>query len=497
MGPRHPVLREVVVERRAVLRAMGMGTVAAALAACGGGGDGGDGQRAGRGRPVRPADSVRPYDPDRSYWEQGNFAAVQEEVTETGLEVSGAIPSSLTGLYVRNGSNPPTGRSPHWFLGDGMVHGVRLEDGRAAWYRNRWVGTTMHTAGQEFAEAGVPGRDVNQSNVALAAHAGRLLTLGEVGWPYEIATDDLSTVGPWDFGGRLATAMTAHPKIDPQTGELWFIGYNLLSASVDVHTVDPSGELVRTERVMLPSPVMMHDFQLTPNYVVLLDLPIVFDIDMAIDGAPFPFRWAPENGARLGLMPRNATDVRWFEIDPCYVFHTLNAYEDDDRVVLDVIRYSEMWAAGVDDFSGAGNVWRYSLDLARGASSLDQLDDRRVEMPRIDPRLQGTRHRYAYAMATGPMGNEGNGRSILYKYDLSAGTATEHRMPGGMLTDEAVFVPAAGGAEDEGFLIGYAYDGGAKKSELHVLDARDMNELARVRLPSRVPFGFHGLWLPA
>ncbi|HZO14701.1 MAG TPA: carotenoid oxygenase family protein, partial [Polyangiaceae bacterium] len=435
-------------------------------------------------------------DPDagKPWWLRGNYAPVPE-LEAFDLEVIGALPAALDGLYLRNGPNPQSGTSDHWFLGDGMVHGMRLEAGRASFYRSRYVATELLGAtGDDTLGPPQPGE--NPSNTALVQHGGRVLSLCEIGLPYELDSE-LATKGVYDFGGKLNGAMTAHPKIDPQTGELWFIGYNLLSASVDVHTVDPSGELVRTERVMLPSPVMMHDFQLTPNYVVLLDLPIVFDIDMAIDGAPFPFRWAPENGARLGLMPRNATDVRWFEIDPCYVFHTLNAYEDDDRVVLDVIRYSEMWAAGVDDFSGAGNVWRYSLDLARGASSLDQLDDRRVEMPRIDPRLQGTRHRYAYAMATGPMGNEGNGRSILYKYDLSAGTATEHRMPGGMLTDEAVFVPAAGGAEDEGFLIGYAYDGGAKKSELHVLDARDMNELARVRLPSRVPFGFHGLWLPA
>lgn len=289
MRPRHPVLREVMVERRAVLRTMGMGTVAAALAACGGGGDGGDGQRAGGRRPERPAASVEPYDPDRPYWEQGNFAAVQEEVTETGPRGHRCDPALVERPLRPQRLEPAHRPVAALVLGDGMVHGVRIEEGRAAWYRNRWVGTTMHTAGQEFAEAGVPGRDVNQSNVALAAHAGRLLTLGEVGWPYELAPDDLATVGPWDFDGRLTTAMTAHPKIDPATGEMHFFGYGFVDPLLTYHVADTDGLLVRSEPVALEAPVMIHDFAITDRDVVFWIGLVMFGVVPGMADPSFPF----------------------------------------------------------------------------------------------------------------------------------------------------------------------------------------------------------------
>jgi carotenoid cleavage dioxygenase-like enzyme len=508
MGTRHPVLREVMVERRAVLRAMGMGTVAAALAACGGGDDGGE--RAGRRPQARAADSVKPYDPDRPYWEQGNFAAVEEELSETALEVSGSLPSSLSGLYVRNGSNPPTGRSPHWFLGDGMVHGVRFEDGKAVWYRNRWVGTSLHTEGKDFTEAGVPGRDVNQSNVALTSHAGRLLTLGEVGWPYEIATDDLSTVGPWDFDGRLATAMTAHPKIDPDTGEMHFFGYGFVDPLLTYHVADARGRLTHSEPVPLDAePVMIHDFAVTDRDVVFWIGPVMFGVVPEMADPSFPFHWDEDGPCKLGIMPLGgpASQIRWLDMDPCMVFHGLNAHRDGDDVVLQVHKVSSAFGPEGDLVPSHLTEWRVDISVPAGDALRlreEPLTDVNMDLPMIDRRRTGRPARHGWFATIdqeGPYGFEFAGINHL---DLRTGTEDRWE-PGPMeRAGEAFFVPDGGGSggssagEGEGWLLSFLYDRTTDRSSLGVFDAQAVADgpVARVHLPVRVPYGFHGLWVP-
>jgi carotenoid cleavage dioxygenase len=161
---------------------------------------------------------AEPFDAATPWWLQGNFAPVYDEVAATDLEVHGAIPSALDGRYVRNGSNPASGESAHWFFGDGMLHSVELSGGRATAYRNRWVETGRLTGGT--VPGSVPGGGNNASNVSAFHHAGKLLTSGEVGLPFKIDANDLSTIGVYDFGGKLTQSFTAHPKIDPATAYL-------------------------------------------------------------------------------------------------------------------------------------------------------------------------------------------------------------------------------------------------------------------------------------
>src|SRR4051812_26046645 len=178
---------------------------------------------------------------------RGNYGPVAEETTAFDLDVDGALPRELDGRYLRIGPNPhtmPTG-AYHWFLGDGMVHGVELRGGRANWYRNRWVRTpTITDATGEPATDGPAPPMYDSSNTHVIGHAGRILSLTEGAMPYELSKE-LDTVARYDFGGPLATGFTAHPKFDPVTGELHGFAYWFAEPYLTYHLVDASGRLVR------------------------------------------------------------------------------------------------------------------------------------------------------------------------------------------------------------------------------------------------------------
>ena len=429
---------------------------------------------------------------------RGNFAPVMQEVTAFDLPVQGAIPRGLRGRYVRNGPNPKSGTSPHWFVGDGMLHGVELGDGRAVWYRNRWVRTRAFL---EDAKSIRPDftRDVTVglANTHVIAHAGRTLALVETSLPTEV-TRELETVGCYDYGGRLTTGMTAHPKICPQTGELHFFAYNYMAPFLTYHRADAQGRLVQSKVIEVPGPTMIHDFAITDGHVVFMDLPLVFDVELAMAGR-MPYRWSDDYGARLGLMPRGGrnADVRWFEIAPCYVFHPFNAYEDEGgAIVIDVVRYPELWRS---DSSGASpaSLHRWRIDRTAGRVSEQPLDDRAIEFPRVDDRRMGAPYRYGYAVYTERGADKATGTAVI-KYDLQTGGSMLHDFGAGRIPAEPVFVPAtAASAEDEGWLLTYVYDGARDGSDLVILDAADVSgkPVATIALPQRVPFGFHGSWI--
>lgn len=429
------------------------------------------------------------------YFLQDNFAPVADELTEFDLPVDGAIPADLNGWYLRNGPNPRQAGA-HWFTGDGMIHGVRIEGGRAKWYRNRWVRTDTFDADVPLYNAdGTRNLRSSVANTHVVSHAGKTLALVESALPYEI-TNDLETLGAYDFGGKLVDSMTAHPKICPTTGELHFFGYgNIFTPHVTYHRADANGELTINRPLEVPGLTMMHDFALTAEHVVFMDLPITFNVDVAMRGnGDMPYRWDDAYGARLGVMRRDDPfgDVRWFDIDPCYVFHVANAYDSDNSIVLQAVRYPELWRDS-GGFDTDGVLWSWTIDLQNGKVRERQLDDRAVEFPRIDDRLATLPARYAVAV----------GDARLVRYDLTTGDAVEHSFgnvasPGG--PGEAVFVPQPGPAdESSGWYIGYVYDPVRDGSDLVILDASDFAgpPVARVKLPQRVPYGFHGNWLPA
>jgi carotenoid cleavage dioxygenase-like enzyme len=423
---------------------------------------------------------------------QGNFAPVEREVTAFDLPVRGTIPAALRGLYVRNGPNPKRGTSPHWFMGDGMLHGVALRDGGAQWYRNRYVRT------RTFVDDAPPIGDITAgvANTHVIEHAGRVLALVETSLPTEV-TRELETVGCFDYGGRLATGMTAHPKRCPLTGELHFFAYSFAPPFLTYHRADAAGQLRQSDVIDVPGPTMIHDFGITERHVVFMDLPVVFDMDLAMAGT-MPYRWSDDYGARLGIMPRGGSnaDVRWFDIAPCYVFHPLNAYDDEcGVVVMDVVRYPELWRPG-SSANITASLHRWRVDVAAGKVSEGPLDDRPIEFPRFDERLTGRAHRFGYAVERG---TDRGGETVLLKYDLRGGVTTVHDFGSGRAPSEPVFVPASPtAAEDQGWLLTYVYDAARDTSDLVILDAEDFTgkPVAAIVLPQRVPFGFHGSWLP-
>ena len=448
---------------------------------------------------------------------RGNYAPVQDEVTLTDLRVEGAIPPELRGLFVRNGPNPRSGTSAHWFVGDGMLHGIRFESGRAAWYRNRWVRTRSFTEDPSptlIHSDGTVDRTVAVANTHIVRHAGRILALVESSYPTQV-TPGLDTIGLHDFGGRLKTAMTAHPKLCPRTGEMHFFGYGFFPPYLTYHRVDAKGALVQSEEIPVKGPTMIHDFAMTERHVLFLDLPVVFDLEKAMagmasaDNSPreagsgdgLPYHWSDDYGARIGVMPRGAgaASLRWFEIAPCYIFHPFNAFEaDDGRIVLDVCRYPKLWAKNSGEFDSA-RPYRFTIDLAAGAVAETPLFDDAAEFPRIDDRRAGSRARYGYAAANPPVGDfERHGQPVIVKYDLAAGTRQAHDL-GGRVPSEAVFAPAqATAGEDEGWLIAYAFDEARGASDVVILDAQHIERapVATIHLPRRVPYGFHGNWFP-
>ena len=477
---------------------------------------------------------------------RGNFAPVREELTVADLPVTGQLPGHLDGRYLRIGPNPvdDPGDNHHWFLGDGMVHGVRVADGHAKWYRNRYV-----RSDRVAAALGEPSPSAGWDNVDFAAntnvleHAGKTLALVEGGSsPYEL-TEELETVGPTDFDGTLRTmgalpaGYSAHPHEDPETGELHAVSYNWLRGNrVDYTVRGTDGRIRRTVPVEVGGSPMMHDFALTENHVVLYDLPVVFDKRRALEGMPgamrlparlmmgaivgrnplpdpviariargsrsansmgtLPYSWNQDYPARLGLLPRDGAseDVRWFEIDPCFVFHTLNAYEDAGTVVIDVVRHDRMFATvlnGPDE--GPATLARFTIDLAAGKVREDRFDEHSQEFPRIDERHTGRRHRFGYSIG---FQDAVPGDAVL-RHDLAAGSTSVRNLGAGLEASEFCFVPNDGATQEEdGVLMGYVYDRSTETSDLVVLDAETLEDIAAVHLPTRVPAGFHGSWNP-
>jgi carotenoid cleavage dioxygenase len=438
-------------------------------------------------------------------WLLGPFAPVHDEVTLTELPVTGGLPLELDGLLLRNGPNPVKSPGPedHWFVGDGMLHGIRLERGRARWYRNRWIRTRRFQWARGDGPEPQPGDGDSPANTHVVRHARRTLALCEVGLPWQV-DGQLDTLGPLDFDGRLAGPMTAHPKVDPVTGEMVFFGYGWAPPYLRYHVADRDGTLRHSVEIAVKGPTMMHDFAVTATRTLFLDLPVIFDVTLA-DRTRVPYRFDPRYGARIGVLPRHglSADVRWIEIEPCYAFHTLNAHDDGpDRVVVEMARYPSMfdWSVETGAFteSPRARLYRYTLDLTAGTARAEALDDQTCEFPRIDDRVTGRPHRYGYATETHLDPGYGHVFRHVIRYDRRSGSRVVHRVGEADVCSEPVFA-AAGAGEADGYLLVVVYRAARGASDLLVLDADRLSSppVATVELPVRIPVGFHGSWLPA
>ncbi len=436
---------------------------------------------------------------------EGNYAPVSEEVTAFDLPLIGDLPEELNGRYLRNGPNPWKVDDPHthhWFTGAGMVHGVCLRDGKAEWYRNRYVGST--DLSQSRGEPDITGRNWNNSpvgpNTSVGGFAGTTWALVEAGGcPVEL-TYELETVGRNDFFATLPGAFTAHPKVDADTGEMHAMVYALPEwlDHVQYVVVAADGKVRRTVDVPLGQPTMLHDMSLTQRYAVVYDFPCRLDFDLAFAGR-FPFVWQPGTGSRVGLLPREgeATDIVWVDVAECYAFHPLNAHDaDDGSVVIDICVYDKMF-----DVDRAGpfqdnlaRLERWVINPESRTSSATVIDATPQEFPRHAGRLTAKPNRYGYCAGI----TAGAPEWPTLKHDLITGERWSFDHGAGRSGGEAVFIERSGAtAEDDGWLMMLVHDVPNCKAELVVLDAQDFSRgpVARVLLPQRIPYGFHGNWV--
>ncbi|MFO0474129.1 MAG: carotenoid oxygenase family protein [Alphaproteobacteria bacterium] len=437
----------------------------------------------------------------------GVHTPMQAEKTLTTLKVTGTIPAELDGTYVRIGPNPikpPNAAAYHWLMGDGMIHGVRLRGGKAEWYRNRWIrSTTVSTA---LGEAPAPGpRHLFETvNTNIVPHAGSTWAITEAGsFPVRVGPE-LETIAHDPFGGTLKGSFSAHPHLDPDTGEMHAICYEGPSPDTIRHVVvGRDGRVRREEPIAVKHGPMIHDCMITRSYVIILDLPVTFTMKRLLAGYAFPYAWNPEHKARVGLLPREGrgADIIWCDVDPCYVYHPCNGYETaDGKVILDVCAHNSMFAdstMGPDSRSVPFERW--TIDPAARKVARRVIDADAQEFPRPNETRIGKPYRYAYtvALATDAFIEPA---SRCLKHDLENGTRQVHDFGEGRMPGEFVFVPGPGAtAEDEGWLMGYVIDTKAETTDLVILDAARFEEppVATITVPHRIPPGFHGNWMPA
>jgi carotenoid cleavage dioxygenase len=457
----------------------------------------------------------------------GVYAPVSQEIDAEDLQVIGKIPADLNGVYLRNGPNPrfaPEGRY-HWFDGDGMIHAVHLENGKAR-YRNRWIRTKAFEAeseagrglwsgvmedpeGNPFGNSHGLGLKDN-ANTDVIFHRGRVLATWYLcGSPYGLDPLSLETLGAEDFLGTLVGDMMAHPKVDERTGELFWFDYGPRPPYLRYGVISADGQVVNTTEIELPGPRLPHDMAITEHYAVLMDLPLVQDLAAAKQGR-HKLHFDRSMPSRFGVLPRygNGSQIRWFEASPCYIYHVVNAWEQGEEVVLDVCRVQRPQpradahtplAKMLSYLRLDASLHRYRFNLRTGVCVENQLDDDNTEFPTVDSRGVGARNRYSYTVHISPESTlKFDG---LVRYDNLAGSKTEYRFGPGRWGSEAPFAPRDGAAVDsaDGYLVTFVQDEREGRSELDIFDAADLaaGPVARVLLPQRVPLGFHATWVRA
>ena len=453
---------------------------------------------------------------------QGNFAPVRSEDDFAALDVAGEIPRDLAGTFYRNGPNPqfePRDANHHWFAGDGMIHAFAFENRKVS-YRNRYVRTPKwnveHAAGQSLfgtfgnpmtSDPSVIGKESGVANTNIVWHAGKLLALEEGHQPFELEAGSLKSRGYIPYAGK-ANRFTAHPKTDPETGELVFFGYmageGFFTDKVAYGVVDRAGTVTRLDLFTAPFVSMIHDFFVTKNFVGFPVLPLTGDLSRAMNGGP-AFAWEPDKGAYVGLMRRDAGvgSIRWFKTDPCYVFHPMNMWDDGDAVFADVMQYEAAPlfpnADGSRGPASRARLVRWTLDLSSGTDEIkrDVIDDLTGEFPRFDERLAGLPYSQGYfaAITRGP---DNMTFDSIAQIDVHSGKRQVHTFASGDVPGEPVFIPRSAD-EGDGWLVSVVYFGAEDKSGIAVFDARNVAKgpVGVAKLPRRLPFGFHGNWVPA
>lgn len=459
---------------------------------------------------------------------QGIFAPIDQEYTLDALAVQGEIPRDLNGSFYRNGPNQQ--HSPigdyHLFAGDGMTHAFHISDGKVG-YRNRWIETAKYKIEKEQGKAVIDPMNpfncaegyvefvINDreglANTACVWHGDKMLILEEAHLPFEVDPITLESIGSYNFDGKLPRAMTAHPKVDPVSGELVMFAYmasDMLASDIEVYRVTPEGELIESIRINTPYPAMVHDFVITENYIVIPVFPLTGDLDRAMNGQP-PLAWEPEKGASVVILPREGwsqDNVRWAECDPIFVFHYMNGFDSNGVITVDCCQFDHpplfTDAAGnvLPDSDPVLHRWTIDMNASSPKVARNRIDEYASEFPQVDPRFVGLPYRYGFY--TSPDGDDGDLYNTVGRYDHETGKVNRYCFGPreSVFTSEAIFVPRSDDApEGAGYVLSVVTDMSVGTSALHILDAENITDgpLAVAQLNHRVPVGFHGGWRPA
>jgi carotenoid cleavage dioxygenase len=354
--------------------------------------------------------------------------------------------------------------------------------------------------------------DSGVANTNIVWHGGRLLALEEGHLPTEIDPATLATRGYCNYDSRIAGPFTAHPKVDPVTGEMMFFGYNAkgpFSSALSYGVVDSGGRVSRFEHFDTPYSSMVHDFIVTANHVLFPILPLTGSMERAMKGQP-AYGWEPDKGGYVGVMPRSGktSEIRWFRAEACYVFHVLNAWDDGNRIVADVMQYEE--APLFPRFDGRPRNpaslrarlcrWTFDLDANTDQFSRVYLDDVTGEFPRVDERRAGLATTHGWYACANPDLDASTALHGIVHVDGQGARKAQYMLPKGDSISEPVFVErSTGAAEGDGWLLAVVWRARENRSDLAVFNAQDIGSgpVALVKLGHRVPDGFHGNWVGA
>ncbi|WP_030176047.1 carotenoid oxygenase family protein [Kitasatospora arboriphila] len=443
----------------------------------------------------------------------GVYAPQRTEVDVADLDIIGELPADLYGSYLRNGPNPrfdPIGSFLYPLDGDAMVHRITFDGGRAS-YSNRFVRTPMvrfeEQAGQAVWSGLTDGYTPPASAVGdelagtvrhlpdinIVEHAGRLMAMAEADKPYRLDRTSLATLGQEDCDGAMRVGSTAHPKIDPRTGEMVLFNYTLEAPYLTWSSVGADGQQLRPPTAVdgLDAPMMIHDMALTDAYVVLFVNPLVFDLERAMMGGAL-LSWRPDDGTRIAFIPRDGGPVRWIHTDPFWVWHFANAFDNPDgTVMVDYIEWSYPSGFASATTPNVSYLTRAVCNPATGAVSRTRVSERtNLEFPRIDDRRVTTHH--DVIAAVGKADTDSNDLDSLWFHDLTRGS--ESCYSPGVAIGEPIFMPGVGG----NYWGAIGTDPQDMCSRFYLLAADDpaAGPVATITLPIRVPAGLHGTWLP-
>ncbi|KAK6137224.1 hypothetical protein DH2020_029033 [Rehmannia glutinosa] len=487
--------------------------------------------------PLRP--SINP-----KHVLSGNFAPVDELPPTACSVVEGSLPPSLSGAYIRNGPNPQyIPRGPyHQFDGDGMLHSITISNGTAT-FCSRFVKTYKYNLEREIGSPVIenlvsafngvpaslarcavalervlagqydPSRGIGGSNTSLALFSGKLFALGESDLPYRVkvtSDGDIITFGRHESFGEPFTTMTAHPKIDPKTGEAFAFRHSIRSPFLTYFRLNAEG--IKQPEIPIHSlkqSSLIHDFAVSQNYAVFPDTQIVIEPKEILKGRP-PLRIDPEKVSRLGIIPRYAEDesgMWWVEVPGFNMMHAVNAWEEDGGDTIVMVAPNVLGVEHVLERVDLihSSMERIEINVSRKRVRRRWVSTRSLDFGVINPAYVGKKNRYVYAAVGAPLPKIGG----VVKIDLSLSTTdsgdctvASHLYPPGCYGGEPFFVakepdnPAA--EEDDGYLVTFVHNENMDESKFIVMDAKSPNLeiVAAVKLPGRVPYGFHGIFVP-